>query len=209
MSEIGLRESFLDKVMFTDSCWIWTASLTEKGYGQFRGERAHRVAYRLFRGPIPEGLIVRHTCNTPCCVSPAHLKLGTDADNTRDMLNAGRNAATIAAVKHANTKLTETMLADIRAKYAAGATIQELADEYKVSGSRIAECFTGQYVKDQNRKLTDEQVADIRKRYAEGGCSHRSLAKDFGVSQSRICEIVNNKARTRPAVRTRIQPISI
>lgn len=75
-----------------DECWLWRGSLTtEGGYGQIartRSEgpvRANRVAWELFNGPIPKGLCVLHTCDTPSCVNPAHLYLGTRSDNCKEM----------------------------------------------------------------------------------------------------------------------------
>lgn len=75
-------------------CWLWTASTTD-GYGQFplpRGhmQRAHRLAWLWLRGPIPEGLHACHTCDTPSCVNPDHLFLGTDQDNMDDASRKGR-----------------------------------------------------------------------------------------------------------------------
>lgn len=78
-----------------NGCWIWQAATTSKGYGSFwlngRQERAHRASYTLFRGPIPDGLRVLHHCDTPACVNPEHLYLGTDLDNARDRDQRARN----------------------------------------------------------------------------------------------------------------------
>jgi len=61
-----LLERFLAKVNKTDTCWLWTGALHPDGYGQFKYEgkcrRAHVVAYILFKGPVPEGLELDHTC---------------------------------------------------------------------------------------------------------------------------------------------------
>lgn len=77
-------------------CWPWNGARDPYGYGQFwdhyqrRVIQAPRVAWELARGPIPDGMKVLHTCDTPPCVNPAHLFLGTDADNVRDAIAKGR-----------------------------------------------------------------------------------------------------------------------
>lgn len=78
----------------SDGCWLWNGLLNRKGYGsfRFRGKQqcAHRVAYKLLVGEIPGGLFVCHSCDTPACVNPKHLWLGTAADNNRDRDIKGR-----------------------------------------------------------------------------------------------------------------------
>lgn len=83
---VSLAERFWSKVdkRGPDECWNWTAS-KQKGYGQFmlggRPRRAHRVAYELLVGPIPEGLTLDHLCRNPSCVNPAHLEPVTLSEN--------------------------------------------------------------------------------------------------------------------------------
>ena len=90
-------ERFHDKYTrgHVGGCWLWTGRLTSRGYGRFfsdgKPQRAHRYSYEHFVRPIPEGLFVCHHCDTPNCVNPAHLFLGTSADNMRDMKEKGRS----------------------------------------------------------------------------------------------------------------------
>lgn len=85
-----LEEKFWNQVDKTGDCWIWTGR-TERGYGRVgRRGLAHRVAYEFSKGPIPEGLEIRHTCDTPPCVKPDHLVAGTHAENMRDMVERER-----------------------------------------------------------------------------------------------------------------------
>lgn len=81
-------ERLIAKMSFPVSgCWIWTASLDGKGYGQINIDgqmhRAHRAAYRAFRGEIPDGLVLDHLCKTPMCVNPWHLEAVTQKENIR------------------------------------------------------------------------------------------------------------------------------
>lgn len=76
-------------------CWMWTGGVHKNGYGRFALESrviewAHRAAWLLLRGPIPEGLYVCHHCDVPLCVNPDHLFVGTATDNMRDAARKGR-----------------------------------------------------------------------------------------------------------------------
>lgn len=109
---------FWAKVIKTEDCWIWIGARTKRGYGVFgphhgQALRAHRVAWELTYGPIPEGLRTLHKCDTPFCVRPDHLFLGTDADNNHDMFIKGR-ANKAKGETHCRAKLTESDVREIR-----------------------------------------------------------------------------------------------
>lgn len=87
-----LEERFMDKVSPEpmSGCWLWLGFTNPKGYGRFRIEgkngpvgQAHRVAYELFRGPIPSGLTLDHLCRVRSCVNPAHVEPVTAVENVR------------------------------------------------------------------------------------------------------------------------------
>lgn len=96
LSLIGIRERLsASSVPEPNSgCLLWTGRLSH-GYGvmeiQCRRQRTHRVSYELAYGPIPSGLSVLHRCDTPACINPDHLFLGTIADNNHDMMAKGRH----------------------------------------------------------------------------------------------------------------------
>lgn len=89
--------NFVDKDTAT-GCWLWKGQRHYLGYGSFSKSAgkarqhvtAHRWAYEIHKGPIPEGLFVMHSCDNRICVNPAHLSVGTHLDNMRDMQNKGR-----------------------------------------------------------------------------------------------------------------------
>lgn len=90
-------ERFWSKVDKTGDCWLWQAGLASTGYGQFNSGSAHRFAYELVKGPIPEGLQIDHLCRNRKCVRPEHL----EAVSCRENLLRGE---TLAALNVAKTR---------------------------------------------------------------------------------------------------------
>lgn len=76
-------------------CWLWLGSIKKNGYGNmaFGGSftQAHRVSYMAFKGEIPSGFVICHSCDNPSCVNPDHLWHGTYSDNMKDASKKGRN----------------------------------------------------------------------------------------------------------------------
>ena len=141
-------ERFWSKVDKSGECWLWMAAANENGYGVFsvggragRMELAPRVAWQLTNGSIPEGMHIRHRCDTPACVRPDHLLLGTPADNTADKVSRDRQAKG-SAFPHA--VLTEADVVRLRSTYAqGGATQRQLAERYGVSQSVVCGIVRG------------------------------------------------------------------
>jgi hypothetical protein len=92
-------------------CWTWTGRKGAFGYGRCHGTMAHKIAYELINGPIPEGQIIRHSCDNPACCNPRHLQTGTYRDNSADCVTRGRIAR---GAKHGRTHLTEDDVRYIR-----------------------------------------------------------------------------------------------
>jgi hypothetical protein len=137
-----------------DTCWPWAAARDRDGYGVLSGPnrkqlRAHRVAWMLAVGPIPDGLHVLHRCDNPPCVNPAHLWLGTNADNSADMARKGRAATGLAngaytqadrrprGEAHGRAKLTDADVAAIRAAYGSGEAQADIARRYNVGRAHV------------------------------------------------------------------------
>lgn len=96
-------------------CWLWLGFLDPKGYGRTEieyVELAHRRSWRLFNGWIPKDMLVCHKCDTPSCVNPNHLFLGTARDNVADRENKMRNRPLLGPDNH-NTKLSEAQVLQI------------------------------------------------------------------------------------------------
>ena len=93
-ADIKYEKRFLDKVQKTETCWIWTGSKNQHGYGNFwygeKCKKAHRISYMAFVGSLNDSLDVMHKCDNPSCVNPEHLVMGTTTDNIRDMWKKGR-----------------------------------------------------------------------------------------------------------------------
>lgn len=175
-------------------CWIWTAAASELGYGRFYwdGELwvASRFAYVYFVTAIPDDVEVRHRCDNPSCVNPAHLIPGTHLDNMQDMVERGRQwRKDWKQCGHGHDlTLPGTVLH------------QGFAD-------RCRECCRERSYQKRVRerggpprplKLSTEQVAEIRVKRA-AGTELKVLAAEFGVSKSYLCEITKGRARRQDA----------
>jgi hypothetical protein len=169
-------ERFWSKVDTSGDCWLFMGACTAAGYGEVtvagRLWYAHRFAYTITYGPIPDGLFVCHRCDTPPCVRPAHLFAGTHSDNMRDMLAKGRQAGpeTRARGDRNGRRLHPERYTTI-----------------VIPPPKPGEANPG-------AKLTTEQVMEIRRAYASGEANQRQLGDRYGVSQVKISQIILRKS---------------
>lgn len=162
-----------------DACWPWQAGKNEWGYGVFlldgRPQLAHRVAWSLSEGQIPEGLCVLHDCPTgdnPACCNRRHLWLGTNAENVADKVTKGR----------------QTGRATHGECFARGASH---------GAATTPERFVGEG--NGRAKLTDDEVDALRARYTGERGQKAALAREFGTGKCHVGRILSGKNRTRRA----------
>jgi hypothetical protein len=129
----------------TGDCWIWNGSLRPNGYGQFcvsKGDiaYAHRYAFLLTGTSLIDGMLVCHKCDNRRCVNPNHLFLGTNRENTLDMMAKGRSKyAPVRGTNHPLAKLTEDNISEIREASARGRGYRKpLIEKFGVSSQQIS-----------------------------------------------------------------------
>lgn len=130
----SLAERLNRRLVRRDGCLVWTGSTTTGGYGRVAApdgtlKLAHRAAWELANGPIPDGMDILHRCDNPPCADPEHLFLGDDSDNQQDARHKGRRGS---------DKLTPDDVRAIREQYAAGVQGKVLAPLYGVSRATIS-----------------------------------------------------------------------
>lgn len=132
-----------------DECWNWTASCAGKGYGQIkppkgfgrRNHYAHRVAFTLTHGGIPDGLEICHRCDNPKCCNPRHLFAGTRADNAADMAEKMRSTW---GERSGTCKLTTEQVEELRDELSAGTPQRVIADYFGISQAQVSRIARGE-----------------------------------------------------------------
>lgn len=145
----SLWDRFHDKAIPepNSGCWLWSGATKELGYGviglgrrEQGTDKAHRVAYRLYCSDPGEQNVL-HTCDTPCCVNPGHLFLGSLSDNMKDCVRKRRNFVPDNRGERASwAKLTAEAVADIRTRRMPGRAFASL---YGVSNSAVFQIWRG------------------------------------------------------------------
>lgn len=191
-----------------EHCWAWTGRVGQSNrawqrYGQFAiysdgrtvNFRAHRLAWLLLNGPIPEGMNVLHRCDNTNCVNPNHLFVGTQKENVEDQRTKGRLWY---GQRNGRAKLTEQDVLDIRAS---AESDSELGRKYGVYATTVRDArmgkkwphLPGATRRVVPRKLTPEQVREIRRR-REAGERTSDIAKSYGISQPMASQVARGQA---------------
>lgn len=122
-----------------NECWPFMGNRDVEGYGRMmlngKYEKAHRLAFEMANGSIPEGLVVCHTCDNPPCCNPAHLFAGTNRENMDDMLAKGRSCR---GERNRHCKITAKDVIEIRAWREIGAPNPVLAEMYGLTPAVIS-----------------------------------------------------------------------
>jgi hypothetical protein len=144
-------EAKVERIPFM-GCWVWMGATHERGYGVIgrgvRGsgnERAHRLAYKLYKGEIPEGKSILHKCGNTNCVNPWHLEPGTAKENSADTVRMGRLKLPDNSCENAKwAKLKAEQVLEIRAnKGGKKGTGTMLARKFGVSKSTVYQIWAG------------------------------------------------------------------
>jgi hypothetical protein len=162
-------DKFWPFVNKTDGCWLWTGLTFRHGYGCIhpfpksnRTVQAHRVSYALHFGEFDKSLYVCHKCDTPGCVNPAHLFLGTARDNVIDQIAKGRKPSAEDAF---NSKLTMEDARTIRGLYAcSNLSWRSIAKMYSVSTAVVQSIITNEHYKDESYVVVTKDTNKIKAR---------------------------------------------
>lgn len=211
------RERFWSHVEVAgpDDCWPWRGPEDGKGYGrlQIAGVRilAHRLSYLIAHRDLPGDLLVCHRCDNPPCVNPAHLFLGTNADNMADRDRKGRQAR---GERNGYARLTDDVVRAVREAAAAGVSRDQIMERFCISRPTLCRIIlhqgwrhvesapppaVGAARKGQSHhmaKLTEGEVREIRALIAADSRRGRfsAVARRFGVTDGMVHRIVKRVA---------------
>jgi len=191
---------FFSKIEFTENCWLWRGVVTNSGYGLMGSggggmRTVHRFAFEFFKGPVPRGSVICHTCDVRICVNPIHLFSGSRSDNMQDATQKHRLRGPV--------KLTDDQVRSIRLDYAAGnVSMDALAKKHHIAVVAIwkivrmkshlwitpteqeKKCIQQRIC----RKVTSAALETVRRRYLAGERPN-DLAKAYGITATRVVQI--------------------
>jgi len=185
-------------------CWEWQGSRSSKGYGKLpygSEQQAHRVSYIIFKGEIPDKMMVLHHCDNPSCVNPSHLYLGDNQQNMIDMISRGR-----AKPRGKKPTLTDDQ---VRLVAASTETVSKLKEQFGVGRGVIELIKSGKTYKHLDLTINKASKGETKRVGNENGMSriceedvllirestesNRILGMKYGVSTSLVSMIKNRK----------------
>lgn len=172
---LSLPERFWLNVEKSAGCWEWIGAKRSTGYGQIvkdhRNYLAHRVAWELTNGPIPDGMFVCHHCDNRTCVRPDHLFLGTTTDNMRDMVAKGRHFSRTKPERYARGERSGSVLHP-EGRHRGDQHWSRRNPDLVPKGENV-----------HTARLTPDDVRDMR-RMRENGMSFMAIATAKGVAKA-------------------------
>ena len=193
-----------------NGCWLFRNNAAD--YGQMRGDNgknvtAHRFSYELHNGGIPRGMYVCHKCDVRGCVNPEHLYAGTHEDNVKDIIDRGRHRSEKKIQDEiGRRKLSPDQIEKMVQDYKNGFTQQQLSKKYGLSQGTVSARLrkvansgvrgSHEPVKRSGHfrfKIDAGKRQEIRDKYATGSYTQKALAEEYGVTQTRVSDIITGR----------------
>lgn len=132
-----------DRVVVAETgCWLWTGAKAGNGYGSVRikgkSRSAHAATYAELVGRVPRGKLLMHTCDRRACVNPAHLRVGTAAENTADMMRKGRHSG-----HQLRLDLSDEAVTMALSMCSSGVSQQAVANAFGISQTTVSKLVRG------------------------------------------------------------------
>lgn len=182
-------------------CWLWQKATNDRGYAVLRvfkrphgSSLASRVSFTLFRAEVPDEAFVCHRCDTPACVNPMHLFIGTQQDNMTDMKRKGRQRS-LCGDDSPFSKVTAEDVIEIRRRYGQGDAPLQIAKDHGLTYNAVRMIAVGENWKHipgacarrgyrkKHKLLTDAQLREASGLQRQGH-TYASLAQQHGVTHN-------------------------